>query len=123
MRVMSPETRVILTEEFRRAIRRRSWQIFTLLVPALLLIALVAVPIVRDLVTGEEVPPSLSRVGYVDNADIVVNFNLPEGPHAFPDRVTGSQALLADEVDAIFILPEDYMETGEVQYFDIRNLP
>lgn len=116
MRVMSPETRVILTEEFRRAIRRRSWQIFTLLVPALLLLSLVAVPSIRNLVTGEDESVGLSRVGYVDNAGIVANFNMPDGPLAYPDRVSGGIALLAGEIDAVFVLPEDYMDTGEVQW-------
>ena len=51
---ISPETRVILVEEFRRQVQRRSWQILTFLVPAVLLIALIAVPVVRELVSSDE---------------------------------------------------------------------
>ncbi len=41
------EIRVIFTEEFRRAIQRKSYRILTLAVPVILLILLVAVPAIR----------------------------------------------------------------------------
>jgi|GEM_PF-3152689 len=39
----------IFEEEFRRQLKRTSWRIFTMLIPALLLIAAVVAPIVTEL--------------------------------------------------------------------------
>lgn len=117
MRVFAPETRVILSEEFRRQIRRRSWQLLTLLVPAVLLIALIGVPIVRNLVSDDEGTSTLlSRIGYVDDADIILDFNLPDAPQRYPDAVSGVLGLINEEVDAVFVIPADYLETGSVRW-------
>lgn len=113
---ISPETRVILVEEFRRQIRRRSWQILTLLVPIGLIIALGAVPIIRELVTEDEPTMPLSRIGYVDNAGIIFDRDVPDLPVQYADRPSSVQALLANEVDAVFIIPANYLETGSVQW-------
>ena len=47
MRGTPREIRTIFTQEFRRAIQRRSYRILTLAVPVILLILLVAVPVIR----------------------------------------------------------------------------
>lgn len=112
----SPETRVILGEEFRRQIRRRSWQILTLLVPAVLLIALFAVPLIRNAVTENDPVRPLSKIGYVDNAGIILDFGLTEGPAGYADRETGIQAVQRGQVEAVFVIPQNYLETGEVQW-------
>ncbi len=113
---ISPEMRVILVEEFRRQIRRRSWQILTLLVPAVLLIALVVVPLIRDAVTDDAPTAPLSRIGYVDNAGIILDFGIAEGPVQYEDRVSGVLGLINDEVEAVFVLQPDYLDTGSVQW-------
>ncbi len=117
MRVIAPETRVILTEEFRRQIHRRSWQILTLLVPAALLIALFAVPVIRNIVSddGEQVSQR-SRIGYVDNAGIIFDLGLPDMPRKYLSQNDGVDGLLAGEVDAVFIIPANYLETGTVRW-------
>ncbi len=113
---ISPETRVILVEEFRRQIRRRSWQILTLLVPIALLAALVVVPVVRNLVTEDEPTTPLNRIGYVDVAGIILDIGIIDGPRQYQDRESGIRAVLANEVEAVFVIPADYVETGEVQW-------
>lgn len=114
---ISPETRVILVEEFRRQIRRRSWQILTLIVPVALLVALGAVPIVRNLVTDDEPTTPLSRIGYVDNAGIIIDLAVSEGPREFLDRESGIDAVLNNQVEAVFVIEPDYLETGNVEWF------
>ena len=116
MRVMSPEMKVILAEEFRRQIHRRSWQILTLLVPVALLIAMIVVPIIRD-ATDDELPLSrLSRIGYVDSAGVILDFDLPDAPREYSSITDGADGLLRGEVDAVFALPANYLETGQVTW-------
>lgn len=115
---ISPETQVILVEEFRRQIRRRSWQILTLLVPVALLIALLVVPLIRNAVTTDDPTTPLSRIGYVDDADIVLEFaiDIDNRPIQYRDAESGIQGLQREDVDAVFVILEDYLETGDVQW-------
>lgn len=116
MRGTSPEMRVILAEEFRRQIHRRSWQILTLLVPAALLIALVAVPVIRSMVSDDDEQPMLSRVGYVDNAGLIVDLGQSGQPKRYVSITSGVRGLNANEVDAVFVISADYVETGGVRW-------
>ena len=116
---ISPETKVILAEEFRRQIRRRSWQILTLLVSVVLLISLFVVPLVRNAVTTEEPTTPLNRIGYVDNADVILDFDVRGRPIEYADRESGIQGLQRGEVEAVFVLPPNYLETGEVQWLRV----
>jgi ABC-2 type transport system permease protein len=112
----SPETKVILVEEFRRQIHRRSWQILTLLVPVVLLIAWVLVPVIREAVSDDTPDAPLNGIGYVDNAGIVLDFDLPDGPARYRDRESGILAIQRGDVNAVFVIPADYLDTGEVQW-------
>ena len=116
---ISPETRVILVEEFRRQIRRRSWQFFTILVPLGLLAALVIVPMVRNAVTANPSTTPLSRVGYVDDAGIILDFGIPEAPVRYNDHSSGIVGLLRGDVDALFVVPDDYVATGHVEWLRV----
>ena len=49
MREAAGEARIVFSEELRRHLKRRIWLIMTGLVPAILLILLIVVPIVRSL--------------------------------------------------------------------------
>ena len=118
---MSPETRVILVEEFRRQIRRRSWQILTLLVPAVLLVALLVVPLIRNAVTTDEPTTPLDKIGFVDAADIVLSFDIANRPLEYADRESGIQGLQRGDVEAVFVIPADYLETGAVQWLRVDS--
>lgn len=113
---ISPETRVILVEEFRRQIRRRSWQFLTLLVPLVLLLTLIIVPVIREVVGDDEQSAPLDRIGYVDDSGIILNLAISDGPIQFADRAAGAQALQRGDVEAVFVVTENYLETGEVQW-------
>ena len=114
---LPPEARVIFAEEFKRQVRRLSWRILTLAVPVLLLIALIVAPIIRDALSTDEPQAPLDAVGYVDNADVVLNLGLETGPIRYASRAEGIQAMLNDEIGTLFEMPGDYLETGEVQMY------
>jgi ABC-2 type transport system permease protein len=116
---ISRETRVILGEEFRRQIRRRSWQFFTILVPLALLAALFIVPMIRNAVTENPSTTPLNRVGYVDNAGVILDFGIPEAPVRYNDRSAGVIGLIRGDVDAIFVIPADYVTTGQVEWLRV----
>ncbi|MDA0677207.1 MAG: ABC transporter permease [Chloroflexi bacterium] len=116
---ISRETRIILGEEFRRQIRRRSWQFFTVLVPLGLLAALFIVPMVRNAVTEKPSTTPLNRVGYVDNAGVILDFGIPEAPVRYNDRSAGVIGLIRGDVDAIFVIPTDYVTTGQVEWLRV----
>ena len=63
MRETLYEARIVFEEEFRRNIRRRAWQITTVIVTLALLIALVAIPAIRSITASDEEP---KPIGYMD---------------------------------------------------------
>ena len=64
MRDTIAEAKIVFTEEFRRAIGRRIWLILTGLVPAILLVLLIVVPIIRSFADDDDDEPK--PIGYVD---------------------------------------------------------
>ena len=103
---------VIFEEEFRRQLKRTSWRIFTVLIPALLLIAAVVAPIVADRFSGEGSGQKL--IGYVDNSGITDSLGEVPGATRFADLGSGIASLADDSVKALFVIPEDYIAAGNV---------
>lgn len=106
---------VIFEEEFRRQLKRTSWRIFTVLIPALLLIAAVVAPIVADRFSGEGSGQKL--IGYVDNSGITDSLGEVPGATRFADLGSGIASLADDSVKALFVIPEDYIATGNVDWY------
>ncbi len=106
---------IIFEEEFRRQLKRTSWRIFTVLIPALLLIAAVVAPIVADRFSGEGGGQEL--IGYVDNSGITDSLGVVPGATRFADLNSGIDSLADDSVKALFVIPEDYIATGRVDWY------
>ena len=62
MRDTVAEARIVFAEELRRAVRNRIWRIITVLVPAILLVLLIVVPIIRSIAGDDDEP---KPIGYV----------------------------------------------------------
>ena len=114
------EIRTIFTAEFRRTIRRRSYRILTLAVPVILLILLVAVPIARGIGDDDEDrDKDQDQIGILDlSGELAVDAGTVSGFRVYPDRESGIAALLADEIKGFFVILEDYLTTGKVEWFD-----
>jgi len=121
----SPELRVIFAEEFRRQLRRPGFTLFTVLLAALMLIAIPVTPLVVNLIeddstadTGvvDEVP--LKEIGYVDAAGVLPDPGQQGWPRLYDNRAGGIQAVRQGEIDTLFILPADYLESGEVEEYE-----
>lgn len=116
MPVLSGQIKVIFTEEFRRNINRRSYRIFTLAVPVILLLLLMALPIIRNVAQG--VPAQEPQpVGLLDQTGQIAPHlrNIPR-LRIFQDRESGVKALLAGDIDSFYVLPEDYFDNGRVEW-------
>ena len=104
-------------------LRRPSFIIMTLLIPALGLIALLA----SSLFGGElgtffeEQFVNQKVVGYVDQSGLI-KADLPgyEGQFAaYADESQARAALLAKEIDSYFVLPADYVQSGMVLVYSM----
>ena len=120
MRGTPREIRTIFTEEFRRTIQRRSYRILTLAVPVILLVLLVAVPVIRGISDGDEDRDKYQdQIGILElSGELAVDAGTVPGFQIYQDRESGIAALLADEIKGLFVIPEDYLATGKVEWLD-----
>jgi ABC-2 type transport system permease protein len=65
---------------------------------------------------GEGEAP-LERIGYVDPAGVLPGAGLQDAPRRYGDRSEGIQAIRQVEIDQLYVLPADYLESGEVEQY------
>ena len=120
--------RIVTRHEFRTAIRRLAYIITTAAVPVLVALGVAGFAIftfvTREDGDSESVPgiaqrEDLPRLGYVDLTDGPALFGgHQEQPGAafvpVSDRGAGVAALASEEIDALFVFPADFVETGTV---------
>ncbi len=126
------ELGVIFAEEFRRQIRRKGFMFFTVLIVVLLVGAIPVTPVVVSLADtatdgGDSEPetreaPAL-RYGYVDTAGILPDeLELEGAPKRYADKDEGLLAVRSSEIDTLFVLPADYIESGRIEdYWTTRG--
>jgi ABC-2 type transport system permease protein len=64
-------------------------------------------------------PPTIQTEGYIDQSGIIKTIpdSMPAGLLvAFPDEVSAQQALENGKISAYYIIPGDYIQTGEITY-------
>ena len=127
MRGPFPEMWVIFTEEFRQQIRNWGFIFVTavILVPTVLLVVLIVAGVqvvesISVLFWGglyDEVSEPLERTGYVDQADALPGPGLQDAPKRYNDSAQGIQAVRQGEIDTLFVLTADYLESGWVEQY------
>ncbi|MFP3975588.1 MAG: ABC transporter permease [Dehalococcoidia bacterium] len=114
---------IILKREFTQTVRRRSFILLTLSIPLIAILGMLAYQIIQ----GMEAEPEKEeeKIGYVDATEMFTGYKEGEGV-TFIQYATQDKAkkdLLAEEIDEYFIIPEDYLETGQViRYTTEREL-
>ena len=117
MREAAGEARIVFSEELRRHIRRPSWLIITGLVPAILLILLIVVPIIRSIADDDDEP---KPIGYLDLSGELSEVDFPNLTR-FDTRQGGIDAIVAGEVEDLFIVPADFLESGDAEWLSQRS--
>ncbi len=111
-------TLTIASHELLVTVRRRSFQVVTFLLPALALLGILGFQTVQDKVF---LPGKQAQFGYVDGADMFSGHGQQPGavftPYGSLDA--GRRALLEKRLDALFVFPESYLETGLVVKYTV----
>jgi ABC-2 type transport system permease protein len=66
---------------------------------------------------GIEQARALERIGYVYPAGVLPGPGLQDAPRRYSDRAEGIQAVLRGEIDTLYVLPADYLVSGEVEQY------
>jgi ABC-2 type transport system permease protein len=101
---------LVSRHEYRKMVVRRSFILLTLAIPVAL-IGLMTVAILFEIMQGNDLP-----VGYVDHSgllDVQVQHTLPDAKdakeiRAYADETAGLEALEAEAIQALFVMPADY---------------
>ena len=120
MREAVGEASIVFSEEFRRYIGSRTWLIITGLVPAILLVLLIVVPIVRSLTDDDDGKPKANPIGYVDLSGELSEADFPNLTR-FDTREGGIDAIVAGDIEDLFILPADFLESGDAEWLSQRS--
>ncbi len=118
------QTLLVAGQELWVNLRRPGFILMTLLVPALGGVALLLGSVLGSDVEGfleSQFTPQTTLAGYVDHSGLLhADLPLYTGRFvSYPDEASGRGALLAEEIDSLVVLPEDYMETGRVVVYGI----
>ena len=127
MRGPFPEMRIIFAEEFRQQIRNWGFIFVTavILVPIVALVVMSMASVqARVFILGslvrlltDEVSEPLKRTGYVDQAGALSGPGLQDAPKRYNDTAQGIQAVRQGEIDTLFVLTADYLESGAVEQY------
>lgn len=115
------ETRIVLSEEVRRQIRRKQYLIITFTPVVILLVLALAVPLVRGFLADDGESADRSDGGRtiaVVNESDELTFTVPNSDtfQVLADREAGMTALQDGAADDLFIIPADFLQTGRIEW-------
>jgi ABC-2 type transport system permease protein len=114
--------RIIFEEEFTRQVRRIGWRLFTFGIPIILLIIAFIVPVILDAFSDDDEDTGVGElIGYVDNAGITDSLDPLPGLIRISDLDLGTQSLADGNIEGLFVIPADYVDTGEVDWYRITG--
>jgi ABC-2 type transport system permease protein len=121
---MMREVWLVAKHEYLRMVRRRAFLLGTLAIP-LLIVVVTAVS--AYIATGRRDDRPL---GYVDGASVLSAAIQPSSTsgrvvelRAFSDTEAAGSALQAGQIQAYYVLPEDYLQTGQVHLYYWEDTP
>ena len=114
------EVGTVFVEEVARGSGRLSYRIIGLAVPVILIALLLVTPLVRGIFLDDEDDPesqAVTGLGAVDlSGALTGDYAGGLGIKVYPDRRAGLDALTDGEIEALFILPEEYLSAGRVEW-------
>ena len=138
MPVLPYELRIIFAEEFRRQVRNKGFMFFTVLIVVVMIAAIPVTGFVVGLFEDAQdeaiagasaLGPAPdegdveSTFGYVDPAGILPGAAKDESRiREFDSKGDGIEAVRRGEIDSLFVLPADYVESGRIEdYWTTRD--
>ena len=101
--------RIIFEEELKRQIRRIGWRIFTVGVPLIMIIDAFS--------DDDDTTDNGPKIGYVDNSGVTDSIAGVPGLVRMDGLDVGTQALVDEDIEALFVIPADYVSTGNVDWY------
>jgi ABC-2 type transport system permease protein len=123
---------VVAVREFRQRVRKRGFLLSSIATPLVLLIIWAVTGFSgqpasqQPLADLRQAAQSDSVFGYVDQANLIhsVPAPIPAGLfRAFPDVQAARVALERGQIDAYYVIPADYRDTGDVRRFSRQLSP
>ncbi|MBN2240191.1 MAG: ABC transporter permease [Dehalococcoidales bacterium] len=117
------EVLTIFSEETRRHIRSGGYILFTAAIPVLMIIAMWVVPLIMNAISEDESSGSitgeikLERVGFTDFSGILSGVPEQEGLFRYDTFEEGIKAYKDKDIDTLYVIPENYLETGTVDQY------
>ena len=115
----------MFAEEVRRGSSRLWYRIVSLAVPVMLVVTLVVTPLIRSVFLDDEsAVPTLedSNTGLVDLSRLLSVEGVEDvGIRNYVNQETGVDALVSDDVTALFVVPNDYVATGKVEWLHTKS--
>ncbi len=121
---MKSITLLVAWREFRERVRSRGFLLSSLGMPFFLIVVLLLTGTVQDpgpTPTASEVPdvaldrPQVAPVGYLDRPGILQGVDTGPTLVAYDDEDSAEDALRRGEINAYYLIPDDYGETGTVR--------
>ena len=114
------EVGTVFVEEVARGSSRLSYRIIGLAVPVILIALLLVTPLARGIFLDDEDDPEsqvVTGLGAVDlSGALTGGYASSLGIQVYPDRRVGLDALTGGKIEALFVLPKDYLSSGRVEW-------
>jgi len=121
------KTILVMASEIRTTLRRKPFTLFAFGLPLVLgIVVLIVAAVNRDAATAlipneTETPAVVEQVGegYVDQGGLISTLpsDIPsDWLTEYPDEAAAQAALEAEDISAYYVIPADYVETGEIIY-------
>ncbi len=113
------DARIIFEEEFSRQIRRTGWRVFTVGVPVLMLFFAFILPVLGDTFFSDNDGSAdlAEAIGFIDHSDVTEDLEPIPGLIRIEDLADGRLALVDGDIKSLFVIPNDYVSTGEVDWY------
>jgi len=128
------KTRLVFRNEIVTALSRKSFLITAVGLPALVVLIFLGVSILNDASppAGQSSGPGgaaaqdLKAEGYVDHSGLItaIHPDVPPGVlRPYPDEDSAKQAMKQGEISAYYLIPADYLASGDLIYVNPDILP
>src|SRR5688572_7609984 len=113
---------IVARREFLYNVRRPGYLFASFGVPLLTVVLMVIIFAIAF--QSETDTTRVGAVGYVDQSGVLsAGHEKSEHFAAYEDETAGRAALEAGEIGALFVLPQDYLDSGDVKLYSMSRLP